>query len=80
MIFKRWQKACKTPIKKSNQSELKIVSYSYARCKNSTAFEFSKIKEILKSYKTNHKTDSTNTKNQNQINIVKKVSMKIAHK
>ena len=45
-------------MKKLNYRELKHQVLSKVRCKHSTAFEFNKIKEISKSYKTKHQDKS----------------------
>ena len=71
MIFERRQNACKTPMKKPNNwSELKKKVNCFKHSTSIiTEYEFNKIIDISKCYK-----------NQNQINIFKKISIKVALK
>ena len=50
-------------------------------CKHSAALEFNKIRQMSKSLKKkNNKANLANRKNQNQINIFKNISVKVALK
>ena len=70
MLVKRQQNIYKiAQLVRVTNSEFFHKHNARKKKKHSTAFKFNKIKEISKGYKTtsNTKTNSTNTKNQNQI-------------